>query len=99
LIKIRPPFSFELAKQLKYDAASVFGLWSSMSSTAPGRLFKRFSDVLTVLQMNDNELTAVCAVAKMEAEHQRLFLSQRFKIENLEPSIVNECAQLREDRE
>jgi hypothetical protein len=68
-------------------------------SASSARLFKRFSDVLLVLQMDDNELTAVCAVEKMGIEHQRLFLSERFHIENLEPSTVIQCAKLRQDRE
>ncbi len=67
-------------------------------SSSSSRLFKRLSDVLSILQMDENELTAVCAAEKMEPEHQRLFLFQRFQLQNLEPDIVNKCAKLRQDR-
>ncbi len=94
-----PPMSFELAKQLAFDLEMVFGLWCDVVKEEPWRLFKRTSDVLTILQMNANELTAVAAVNLMEEQHQRSFLSERFKIDNLSPRATKVCAELRKDRD
>ena len=92
-----PSMSMELAHQMAFDASLVFGLWSNVLPQDPSRLFKQFSECLHVLQLDQNELTAIAAVHLMKDEHQKELLSQRFAIENLSAKTIKACADLRRD--
>ena len=99
VFEFAPAMSAELARQLAFDLSLLFGLWADVVAEQPARLFKRLGDCLAILQMGDNELTAVGAVHRMEEQHQRSFLSQRFKLDNLSVAAVRACAELRKDRD
>ena len=97
LLDFAPLMSVELARQMEFDSSLVFGIFSSISSK-PALLFKRFSEALTVLLLDENTLIALKCLEQLQPQEQLVVL-EKYGLKNLSAENVLKVCELRKDME
>lgn len=94
----KPDVSWELARQLEFDACVIFGLWGLVTDN-PRALFKNMDEALRILRMEANQLLRVRYVHVLDAATQQMVLVDSLQIVNLTGEQVSSVAKLRRDVE